>query len=128
MNKYEQALLRLAECKVDVDSLSKQISKQLAACPNHYQPPYELHLSLVYKATTDADYDGWGSGIRRLNASEALAELEGDGDFEELVCPHCAGAQRLIQERKQARIRLGNAKGAITRMALHLHKQSMNNN
>ena len=127
-NKEEKALAACIESVAaanEVKQLKKIINESLSACrdawgkANHNNDHdehgnlYALHLETAYafEVIEHGDYNKdshHDTGRYYLTPEEQQAILS--------VCPHCMAAHNAIQDRKQARKRLGNARRAITRI------------
>ncbi|NKI68892.1 hypothetical protein GN109_05620 [Collimonas pratensis] len=105
MNNEQKALAACREyvaCNLDIKKISQAISGNLYNCPENNGEEFRTHLKEYYlNRNIAAAVDGYfGSAVK--------------GEEEFLACPHCVEADRLIQERKAARLKLGSAKRRIT--------------
>lgn len=114
MTPIEKAVIEMLRAKDVVDGLSKEISDALTA--SFYAQPESLHggktedwLGNAYKLTNDP--------------SGGTCYVHHDGHIEEYLSEHCEHALRahmLIQERKEARKRLGVARRRVSFMGRKL--------
>lgn len=105
-DKYQAAIVEYRNANLAVRSLSRRIGEHLSACQEaaiaaHDEIPEDgksPHLKEAYSYEPDGMYD-W------QRCYDDPAE-----DYLKEACPHCYAAHFLIQERKEARLRLGVAK------------------
>lgn len=103
------ACRELVAATAEVSRLSRVIGENLGACPLitdpiEYGPKGPVtHLSMAYAAEEIEDDSEWGGTHKEWNSQHLLND-----------CPHCMAAHLAVQERKQARQRLGKAKRAVT--------------
>ena len=110
------AAVKMVQVRNEVDSLTRQIRESLDRCPGVVDaaheddslnallmPATEPHLRVYYRHTVAAGQAGYSGKVK--------------GADEFLACPHCVAADKLIQQRKEARRRLGRARGTLTLIA-----------
>lgn len=120
MATLEEAVIALVRAGNEVRCLGKAIGHALDdsyAAQTENGGKYTNWLELAYKWEVVPADTGWG---------EDRAYVNHDGDVECYLaehCPHALRAHRLIQDRKEARKRLGIARRRITTMGKALLKQ-----
>lgn len=89
-----------------IQSLTRDIGAHLSLCPGN--------------GLTDTDRDGFGyprTHLRELWSWVGVSfDRTQEARTEFLKCQHCVAADKLIQQRKAARLSLGAAKRQITRL------------
>jgi len=119
MATLEEAVIDLVRAQDEVRRLGKGIGQALG---NSYDAQtahggeYVEYLKLAYEI--ERDYDGCG----RMDAYFANHDDDVEGYLAE-HCPHALRAHHLIQERKEARKRLGIARRRISVMGKTLIKK-----
>lgn len=98
----------LVAARAEVDRISRLIGEHLNACPM-MKDPIEFgpkgpitHLSMAY-AAEEVENDNYPGMHKEWNSQHLLDD-----------CTHCMAAHVAIQERKQAKKRLGAARRAVT--------------
>lgn len=120
MAKLEEAVVALVLAQNEVRRLGKAISDAMNdsyAAQTENGGEYTDWLKLAY----EHDYEGEGQ-----YSNTAFEYINHDGDVEGYLaehCPHALRAHRLIQDRKEARKRLGIARRRITTMGKALLKK-----
>lgn len=113
----------------EVDRLTEAIGEALGRCQRQLGAA-GTHLGILYKVVRWSPPDD-GRPLASDEIEQVLADGIADEDMsigidgvlldeqytsDQLRCEHCLRAHRLIQERKQARRRLGAAKGFVRRV------------
>lgn len=115
MNKFELAILQLAQTRAAVEACSHRIGEALGDCEaqqlRENPESSASHLKDAYAMASDEDVE-YGGPLERY-----FVNHDGDaGAYLSSICPHCRKAHDAIQERKLARKQYGIAKRRVSVM------------